>query len=380
MKKHIRSGMVLRAALLTLALAMAACSDSKKNAEDQGEKIPVEVTSAQRQTITRSLAYDGDVEGEFEIQVFSKVPDRIEKFFVDVGDPVRQGALMARVRATAIEQSVLQAGAALVAARAQEANVRLEFERSKRLFNENALSQQQLDAVKTQFEAAGAQREQAEAMLNTARSQLNDAQITAPISGVVATRNYEEGDMASPAQPLLTIVQMNHVKVTFDVAESDIGLLKTGQSADVHVKSYPDRVFKGKLAQISPVLDRMTRMARVEVALDNAGHALKPGMFARVEVVVGSMENVIVVPRRATIESTSLEQQLGKNTVVKNYYVYVLKEDRAEQRKLGVAYINHDVVAVSSGLSDGERYVTAGQNTLRDGARVVVSGKEGLDR
>jgi len=159
------------------------------------------------------------------------------------------------------------------------------------------------------------------------------------------------------------------------VAESEIGSLKIGQTAEVRVKSYPGRVFKGTLAQISPVLDRATRMARVEVELDNAGFALKPGMFARVEVRIGAIENVIVVPRHATIESTSIEQQQGKGVGVKNYFVYVVKDGRAEQRKLGVAYINHEFIAVSSGLSEGEQFVTAGQSTLRDSARVVVTEK-----
>jgi membrane fusion protein (multidrug efflux system)/multidrug efflux system membrane fusion protein/cobalt-zinc-cadmium efflux system membrane fusion protein len=368
------------AAALLLALLLAACSNSQNDAGDQADTIPVEVTSAQRQTVTRSLAYDGDVEAEFEIQVFSRVPDRIERLLVDVGDRVRQGALIARVRATAIEQAVRQAEAALVAARAQEANVRLEYERSQRLFKENALSQQQLDAIRTQFEAVTAQSEQAEAMVKTARSQLNDAQITAPIAGIVATRNYEEGDMATLAQPLFTIVQMDRVKVAFEVAESDIGLLKTGQTAEVRVKSYPERAFKATLAEISPVLDRTTRMARVEVVLDNPGYALKPGMFARVEVRIDSIKDVIVVPRHATIETTSLDSQNGTGVVVKNYSVYVVTGDSVHQRRLGVAYINHEYIAVSSGLSDGERYVTVGQNTLRDGARVVITGGEESDR
>jgi len=378
--KLITKGLLALSFVMLPALIITACSDSKDDSEGAGEKIPVEVSSAHRQTVNRLLGYDGDVEAEFEIHVFSRVPDRIEKFLVDVGDRVRQGAMIARVRATTIEQAVRQAEAALAAARAQEANVRLEYERSQRLFRENALSQQQLDAIKTQFEAVAAQREQSEAMLKSARSQLNDALITAPISGIIATRSYEDGDMASPAQPLVTIVQMDRVKVSFNVAESDVGLLKRKQPAEVRVKSYPDRLFTGTVAEISPVLDRLTRMARVEVVLDNPGHLLKPGMFARVDVRVGTVDNVIVVPLHATIESSSLEQQNGKDVVVKNYSIYVVQGDSAVKRHLGVAYVGHASLAVSSGLSEGERYVTVGQNTLRDGARIVVVGSEGPDR
>jgi RND family efflux transporter MFP subunit len=378
--KQLNSMRCMHTVVLSLAVILAGCSDSGKDAGNGGERIPVEVAVARPQNVDRSLSYDGDVQGEFEIQVFSRVPDRIEKIFVEVGDRVAQGTMLALVRATTIEQMVRQAEAALVAARAQEANVRLDYERSQRLFTENALSQQQLDAVKTQFEAVAAQREQAEAMLKSAKGQLRDAQITAPIAGVVATRNYEEGDMASPAQPLVSIVQMNRIKVVFDVAESEIGLLKAGQNADVRVKSYPDRVFTGRLTEISPVLDRMTRMGKVKVILDNAGHLLKPGMFARVEVRIGSIGNVVVVPRHATIESTTMEQQNGKDEVVTHYFVYVVKGDSVVQRRLGVAYISHEFIAVSSGVSDGERFVTVGQNSLRDGSRVEIAAGEGTKR
>jgi len=369
---HLMPGAVC----LSLAVLAAGCSGSGNEGEE-GEKVSVEVAVAQRQTIDRSLTFDADVRGEFEIDVFSKVPDRIERILVDVGDRVGQGAVLARVRATAIEQSLRQAESALVAARAQEANVRLDYERSKRLFNEKALSQQQLDGITTQLEAVTAQREQAEAMVKTATSQLHDAQITAPIAGIVAARNCEEGDMASPAQALFTIVRMNRVKAAFDVSESEIGFLKTGQSAEVRVKSYPDRIFNGKIAEISPVLDRMTRLGRVEALLDNPGQLLKPGMFARVEVRIGTLDSVIVVPRRATIERSTMGQQGGKDVVVRSFTLYVVKDNRAWQRTLGVSYVNHEVLALSDGLAEGEEYVTVGQNSLRDSVRVEITRREG---
>jgi RND family efflux transporter MFP subunit len=375
MKRTINH-LMLCAVCLLLAFLAAGCSGSGNEGEE-GEKVPVEVALAQRQTIDRSLTFDADVRGEFEIDVFSKVPDRIERILVDVGDRVGQGAVLARVRATAIEQSLRQAESALVAARAQEANVRLDYERSKRLFNEKALSQQQLDGITTQLEAVTAQREQAEAMVRTATSQLHDAQITAPIAGIVAVRSCEEGDMASPAQALFTIVRMNRVKAAFDVSESEIGFLKTGQSAEVRVKSYPDRIFNGKIAEISPVLDRMTRLGRVEALLDNPGQLLKPGMFARVEVHIGTLDSVIVVPRRATIERSSLQKRGGKDVVVRNFTLYVVKEGRAWQRTLGVSYVNHEVLALSDGLEEGEEYVTVGHNSLRDSVRVEITRREG---
>lgn len=365
---------IFAALILCAILLLPSCS--KTGDTDQAtEKISVEVATVARGSVAQTIAYDGDIEGEVEVEVFSKVPDRIEQFFVDVGDHVEQGAPIARIRATTIQQTVRQAEAGLVAARAQEANVRLEFERSERLYKENAMSLQQLDAVKTQFEAVKSQREQAEAGLESAKSLLTDALVSSPITGIVARRSYETGDMASPAQALVTVVQMKRVRARIQVGETDLGKIRVGQPAQIRVRSYPDRMFEGKVHKVSPVLDRLARMAEVEVLAENRDGALRPGMFGRVEVKTGMIDNVIVVPRHAIIESPTL-QEGAKGTVTKNYYVYVVREEKAEQRKLEVKYASHEYLAVSDGLAEGDKIVVLGQNTLRDGAPVLVTKEE----
>jgi membrane fusion protein (multidrug efflux system) len=347
-------------------------SCSQEDAE-QEEKIPVEVKKMTLGNIIQSITYNGDINAEYEVKVFSKIPDRIEKFYVDEGDYIRQGAPIAKIIATTIEQAVRQAEAALTAARAQESNVKIEFERAQRLSRENAMSQQQFDGIKTQYEAVQSQVLQAEAALKSAKSQFADATITAPIAGIIGKRYVEEGDMANPAVPIVRIVQMGKVKIEFSTTEEDLGKLAKGQKALVRVKSYPDTVFTGKVVQISPVLDPLTRMADVEVLIDNPGYKLKPGMYAQVEVITGALNDVMVVPRFATIESTTLENINGEDEVVKNYYVYTVNNDIAHQKKLEVLYVNHKSLAVKSGLNIGDQLVVAGQNNLRDSVAVIIA-------
>ncbi|NIR67253.1 MAG: hypothetical protein GWN00_34920 [Aliifodinibius sp.] len=117
-------------------------------------------------------------------------------------------------------------------------------------------------------------------------------------------------------------------------------------------------------------------MAEVEVLIDNGDHLLKPGMFARVEVTTGIINDVVVVPRYTTIENTTLETIDGNEQVIKNYYVFVADSNRAEQRKLSVIYANHEYLAISSGIQVGEKLVTLGQNLLRDGAPVIIVNEE----
>ncbi len=369
----------LKILLLIIAILLSlgtGCQRSNGRLSEQEEKIPVEVSSVKLGQVTQSIRYSGDIMAEVEVKVYSKIPDRIETFYVDEGDFVHKGTKIATVLATTIEQAVLQAKAALVAAKAQEANLHVEYDRAARLFRENAMSQQQYDAVSTQYESVQAQVQQAEAALASMKSQLNDATLTAPISGVIGKRYYEAGDMANPSLPVVKIVQMKRVTIEFDATEEDLGKLTTGQTAQVVVKAFPDQSFQGNVSKISPILDPATRMAEVEVLVDNEQGLLKPGMYAEVEVITGIIENVMVVPRFAAIESTILQKIGEEDRVIKNYYVFVVDSNRAVQKKLDILYANHRWLAVKSGIEIGDRLVVSGQNNLREGMAVLVSQEE----
>ena len=363
--------------LLFLVILLGfSCSKSDDSDNQAEEKIPVDVTTVKLGDMVQSLSYNGDIRAEYEVKVFSKIPDRIDKFFVDDGDFVKRGAPVAKILAITIGQGVRQAEAILIAAQAQEANLRVEYDRAQRLSKENAMSRQQFDAVKTQYESVQAQVEQAEAALVSAKSQLNDALVSAPISGIIGKRYYDVGDMANPSLPLVTIVQMNRVKIEFDATEVDLGRLSIGQEAKIRVKAYPDFTFIGKVDKISPVLDPSTRMAEVEVLVDNPDGKLKPGMYSQVEVTTGIIQNVIVVPRYAAIENTTMESINGEDQVVKNYYVFIVNDSMAVQKKLGVSYVNHKSLAVGSGIQVGDQLVIEGQNNLRDSMLVTIVKEE----
>jgi len=359
--------------LLLFLIAVFSFNCGQKNtATQKNTKIPVKIEKIQLGKIVKSVNYNGDITAEVEVRVFSKVPDRIEKFFVEEGDYVAQGDPIAKINAPTIKNGLQQAEASLLAVKAQEQNLKVEFERAERLYQENAMSKQQYDGVKTQYEAIKAQLQQTEAAVNTAKTHYKDTVVEAPIAGIIGIRFYEAGDMANMVQPLVTVVQMNKVKIRFDATEEDLGKLALGQTAAITVKSYPDTTFAGKVIKISPVLDPLTRMAEVEVIIDNPEKKLKPGMFARVNVITGVLNDVIVVPRYATIENTTLQRIEGKDHVVKNYYVFVAKDSVAERRKLGVKYVNHVNIAVDSGVVVDENIVIEGVNNLRDQSAIVI--------
>lgn len=362
--------------VLLLSLTLLNCNPGGAGSDERAA-VPVEVSTAELGEVRQTLVYNGDIKAEVEVKVFAKIPDRIEEFYADAGDRVKKGQRIAKVLSTTIEQGVLQAKAGMTAAKAQEANQKVEYDRAKRLHNENAMSQQQFDAIQTQYEAIAAQAQQAEAAFNTAQSQLQDATVEAPITGIIGKRYYEAGDMATPAVPVVTVVQMDRVKIVFEATEQDLGRLAIGQDAVVRVRSYPDDKFEGRVIKISPVLDPMTRLASIEVLIDNPDHRLKPGMYAEIEITTGIISETIVVPRYAVMEATSLVSENGRDRVVKNYFIYVVGDSsQAEQRQLKVDYVNHQNIAVRSGIIVGEKLVVSGQNNLRDGVPVFIAENE----
>ena len=355
--------MIKRFMILGLFVILLITGCQKPGSTEEEVQVPVEVMKVGLGNVEQSLFFNGDIEAEIEVKVFAKIPDRIEAFHVDEGSIVQKGDTLAEILATTIEQAVRQAEAA-------KNNTESEYIRAKKLYQQGAMSQQQFDAVETQAT-------QAKAAFTSAKSQLGDATVLAPISGIIGKRYYEAGDMANPAVPLVSIVQMDRVKILFDATEKDLGILAFGQKAEVHVRSYPDEVFVGKVTKISPVLDPVTRMASVEVLVPNKDHRLKPGMYGGVEITTGILDSVLVVPRHAVLESTSLKKIEGKDEVVKTYFVYVVDDSsRAEQRELNVSYVNHSCVAVESGVSVGDELVVSGQNNLREGTKVLIASGE----
>lgn len=373
MKKCMKRFIPVLIGLFTLF----ACDTDHSGDTNNHSKVPVEIMVVETGDIVKSIQYNGDIRAESEVKVFSKIPDRIERYFVEQGDTVGKGDVIARILATTIEQGLRQAEAGLLAVRAQAANMEVEFERAKRLNRESVMSDQQFDLIKTQYEATMAQVKQAEAAVLSTKSHYRDATVTAPIQGIIAKKYYENGDMANLATPLVKIVQMDRVKIMVDVTEEDLGRVAVGQEAHITVRSFMNRVFQGTVRKISPVLDPVTRMAEIEILVDNRDGKLKPGMYADVEIITGILDNVIIVPRHATIESNTMESSEGKDHVVTNFYVYKVSDGIARQIKLDVQYINHRHIAVHSILSVGDTLVVSGQNNLRDGMGVSIVSERG---
>jgi len=337
--------------------------------------VPVEVEKIGFGCIQNKLVYMGDIQAESSARVYAKIPDRIVDFPVQNGDYVRKGTIIARVEDTKLKQAFYQAEAALASAKSQLENLKLEYGRIEKLFKEEAVSESQFEQLKTQLEVAKNGVAQAKAGYKMAKEQLEDAVIKAPIDGYVSGKMLNVGDMAAGQMPIVTLTQKDPLKIIVDVIEKDIRLVKKGQNVNIYVDVFPGRVFKGEVARISPVVNAATRTSQVEILLKNPDNSLTPGMFARLEIIVQSKDNVLLVNRNNVDVRTSRHFNGGsiRDTEIEQIFsVFVVEDSLALEKEIEVGIRSGLLLEVVSGLEEGDRIVSVGRTNLRDSTMVNI--------
>ncbi len=212
------------------------------------------------------------------------------------------------------------------------------------------------------IKGAEAQAEQAEVALGLAKIRLDDCTIKAPISGIISKRFVDAGAMVGPTQPLVSIVDIDTVKLLTHVSDEDLNKVKLTRKVEVKVGTYLNRTYEVKEINISPVMDPLSRKIEVEIKISNPDHLMKPGMFPRIRLLV-QRDNTLLIPEEAVMEREGEKQ------------VFVVRDARAHLQRISTGLENDNLVEVLSGLKEGEAVVISGQSNLKDGDKVVV--KEG---
>jgi RND family efflux transporter MFP subunit len=186
------------------------------------------------------------------------------------------------------------------------------------------------------------------------------------MNGVIGRRYLSQGDLATPALPILTVVKLERVELVVEMPEQDLANVRLGMPAQLSVARYPGRIFTGKVTLIAPTIDRQTRMARVKVGVDNKDHSLMPGMLAKVSLEVERRDRVLVVPYSALVIESDREGKVS-------YRAFVVSGNRAHERTVGIGIIAAERVEVRSGLRSGELLVVKGGHLLEEGKAVEVA-------
>jgi len=361
--------------IISISTLLLNCGGESDENETKKARVAVNIAEVTSQDIQGVLGFFGNIEGNQAVKVFSTVPNRVTNIYVDIGDKVNKGKVLATISADKISEAVTQAEAGYEATLGQYNTTEAEFQRVQKLFDENVVSQSHYDAVKTQRNASKSSVKQMEAALSAARSQYQDTRIKSPITGIISMKNYELGDMAAPQMPFFEVVDMNPVKVSINVIERYLGLVTPGLDAIVTVNSYPGETFSGKVSIVNPTLNAMTRTASAEIILENTDLKLKPGMFANVEIITKEKFDVPVIPDYAIIEKTVLDYSGGKISTGKvkiEKFVFTVQDSIAVKKQIETGIEHKNLVEVLSGIEQGDILVTQGQHLLLDSSLVNI--------
>jgi multidrug efflux pump subunit AcrA (membrane-fusion protein) len=188
-----------------------------------------------------------------------------------------------------------------------------------------------------------------------------DMIVRAPISGLVGMKLVKVGEQVSGSpgsyNPVFTLYDINRVKIYADVAEKDYSLVKRGTPAEIRLDAYPDESFSGAVNNVRPVIDPMTRTTQVEIILQNPKLRIKPGMFAKVALVLAKKSNVLIIP---------LDSVLGET----DKYVFVSLNGKAVKKPVKMGMQQDNDVEVVSGLTATDRVIVSGQRVVGEGSKV----------
>lgn len=323
------------------ALLFAACSGPKESTEQAEEETVqlVRVARVTEQAVPQVVSYTATIEPYKRNLISSSLPNRIKKIYVEVGDHVKAGQKLVDLDRANLAQQKLQLD-----------NLELEYNRVKELFAVGGASQQQVDQMRTQYETAKTSYENLD----------ENTVLVSPTNGVVTARNFDNGDIASGA--ILTVMQIQPVKVQVNISESDFTKVKLGMPVDVNVEVYGDEVFKGKVSLIHPTIDASTRTFVTEINIPNADGRIRPGMFARVNIDFGDV-NRVVVPDQAVVKRSGSGDR----------FVYVYKDGKVSFNQVQLGRHMDTSYELISGVENGSEVVVAGQSRLKDGASVKIA-------
>lgn len=390
--KNIANSSVILICTGLVLLLLSACSggspaqakESKDAKAEVVNAVPVEVARATRAEIAASYNGTATLTADHEAQVAAKTSGVLVKLFVEEGQSVKAGQVLAQ-----LEQET--ARAKLAQAEAQMRKADASFNYSEKAIQKQLIPQRDFDQAKYDMQNLRAARE--EAALN-----LQFTTITAPVDGVIAERSVKLGNLIQTNQSLFRIVGMDPLQAVLNVPERQLGILKAGQQVTLEADALPGQKFGGSILRIAPVVDSNSGTFRVTCEFHDKSGTLKPGMFGRIGIVYDQRADALTVPRSALVEEDGetavfvVDKATDKATddTKDGSKKDAAKKDAkladankgdvkpaapglvARRKLVKVGYTEGDKVEIRSGIDAGTQVITVGRNAVRDGTAVQV--------
>jgi len=339
-----------RLATLVVIILLTGCAKPQPEDVGNGGDFPVRAVVAlvEQRSIEEKIFLVGNLAPKEFVDIRSEVDAKITFLGFEEGDSVEAGTVLVRLDDSKLQAQVEQA-------RAQFELAKQDLERGKSLLQRRTISEQQYDQFNTSFDAANAS-------LRLARERLSDAVITASFPGRMTERMVSLGQYVDTGELLSSLVQTNPLKVEFNVPERYLGQIALEQKIAISSVAYPDEQFWGQVYFVSPRLDERSRTVLVKALIDNSNDRLKPGMFAKLELIFKARDDALVIPESAI-------SYRGDETSV----VVMNADDRAEFRSVTVGLRLSGSAEIIDGLEAGERVVVEGFQKMGPGTKILIS-------
>jgi membrane fusion protein (multidrug efflux system) len=338
--------LVIQAAVALLMVGCSSRTEALPIAGAADKPISVETADVTLDDVQRSVEVTGTLAPWEEAVVSLEAEGRLVKVAVDLGDPVRKGQVLALIEPQEYEFKKSQAEAELAAAES-------DFKRTEDLAKKEMSTPQQLDENRRRLEVA-------RTAADLARKKLADTSLMAPIDGMVSKRLINVGEYVRIGTPAFQIVRITPLKLKADVPERYVSDVTIGAAITVEYEALLDKPLTGTIVRVSPTVAVDSRSFPVEAKIENPKGSVKPGTFARASILIAKPERALVVPEAAVASFAGTPR------------VFVLQDGKARERVIEVSGKNKGRFIVAKGLSDGEKVIVTGLETLSDGRPVVA--------
>jgi len=331
--------------LMGMVVSCGMSGDAQKNANS------IQTVTVTRRNMSSSVLATGIIKPMVgaEVRVGSRASGTVQHLYVNIGDMVEKGQVLAELDPAELQAQYNQAKAALENARANAEYAELDLKRQRSLLKQNFISQNQLDLSEKSFEINKAKLKQAQANLAYAAVQLGYTKIIAPIAGVIASVSTQEGETVTArfsAPTFVTIINLKKLEVWAYVDETDIGRVEVGQHATFTVDTYPATDFEGQVTAIYPkavIQDNVVNYIATIKITNFKGKTIRPEMTATLKIFLKTHKNVLAIPRKA------VRNEGGEK------FVIVLDEGSPQKRKVALGWENSGFYEVTGGLKESER-------------------------
>ncbi len=327
--------------------------------KEAAKPISVEVTTVKTDTVEEIIHTQGTLYARESASISPKMPGKIAQLLVDEGDEIKAGSIVAVLDDSQFILAKKQAEQCLLQARASFQNAENDYERMKELHEQDSIAKQKYDHVLTAYRIAEANLSQAKIAIELATIRLADTRIASPLTGTITRKEMNLGEMAAPGKPIFIVEHLDTLELKADLSSLWLGQVSLGLPARITVDGI-DEAIMARIDAISPRVDKQLRSAEITVRLDNQARKLRPGLYARLELILAQHTNVLTVPRQSLLKRDDTT------------YVYRVRQGIAEKVPVKLGIRHGSAVEIIAGLNAEETIVTIGNNNLQGGERVII--------